>query len=53
MQDIRCGHCRRKLAEGQIITIKIKCPRCHTLNCLSATERPTRTPPSVAIKSTP
>ncbi|MXR38011.1 Com family DNA-binding transcriptional regulator [Craterilacuibacter sinensis] len=49
MQDIRCGQCNRKLAEGQIITIKIKCPRCHTLNSLSATraepERHRASPP--------
>ena len=37
MQDIRCGHCLRKLAEGQYIEITIKCPRCGTLNSLSAT----------------
>ncbi|WP_072242817.1 MULTISPECIES: Com family DNA-binding transcriptional regulator [Gulbenkiania] len=36
MQDIRCGHCQRKLAEGRYIEITIKCPRCGTMNSLRA-----------------
>ncbi|WP_315383479.1 Com family DNA-binding transcriptional regulator [Microvirgula aerodenitrificans] len=34
--DIRCGHCGRKLAEGEYISITIKCPRCGCLNHLKA-----------------
>jgi len=36
MKEIRCGHCRKKLAEGEFIRIAIKCPRCGTLNDLRA-----------------
>ncbi|WP_081483074.1 Com family DNA-binding transcriptional regulator [Bordetella petrii] len=36
MQDIRCGHCRRKLAEGIYLRLAIKCPRCGTMNFMSA-----------------
>ncbi|WP_374557835.1 Com family DNA-binding transcriptional regulator [Aquitalea pelogenes] len=38
--DIRCGHCGRKMAEGQYITLSIKCPRCRTLNHFKATSHP-------------
>lgn len=33
-KDIRCGVCNRKLAQGQIISIQIKCPRCKSMNSL-------------------
>ncbi|PCJ33082.1 MAG: Com family DNA-binding transcriptional regulator [Gammaproteobacteria bacterium] len=36
-QDIRCGHCDRKLAEGSYYSLSIKCPRCKTLNLLTVT----------------
>lgn len=36
MQEIRCGTCHRKLAEGEYIRLAIKCPRCGTFNQLSA-----------------
>ncbi|WP_236213041.1 Com family DNA-binding transcriptional regulator [Metapseudomonas otitidis] len=37
MQDIRCGHCGRKLAAASGFNeIQIKCPRCRTLNHLKA-----------------
>ncbi|QDQ24947.1 Com family DNA-binding transcriptional regulator [Chitinimonas arctica] len=36
MQENRCGQCNRKLAEGSYIRLNIKCPRCNTLNHLSA-----------------
>ncbi|MDO8654177.1 MAG: Com family DNA-binding transcriptional regulator [Undibacterium sp.] len=36
MQDIRCGNCHKKLAEGEYRRLNIKCPRCSTLNQLSA-----------------
>lgn len=37
MQEIRCGHCDRKLAAVKEFTeIQIKCPRCRTLNHLKA-----------------
>ncbi|QOD81908.1 Com family DNA-binding transcriptional regulator [Chromobacterium haemolyticum] len=32
MKEIRCGCCRKKLAEGEYIALIIKCPRCSTLN---------------------
>ncbi|MEB0012571.1 Com family DNA-binding transcriptional regulator [Glaciimonas sp. Gout2] len=32
MNTIRCGHCARKLGEGEYISLAIKCPRCGTLN---------------------
>ena len=36
MNEIRCGSCRRKLAEGEYIRLAIKCPRCGAFNQLSA-----------------
>lgn len=36
MTEIRCGNCRRKLAEGEYIRLAIKCPRCGAFNQLSA-----------------
>lgn len=39
MDEIRCGNCRRKLAEGIYIALSIKCPRCGAVNQLRA-ERP-------------
>ncbi|MCV4272280.1 Com family DNA-binding transcriptional regulator [Pseudomonas capsici] len=37
MQEIRCGHCSRKLAAARgFIELQIKCPRCRTLNHLKA-----------------
>ncbi|OXS19881.1 Com family DNA-binding transcriptional regulator [Pseudomonas fluorescens] len=37
MQEIRCGHCGRKLAAVREFTeLQIKCPRCRTLNHLKA-----------------
>ncbi|MBN3005587.1 Com family DNA-binding transcriptional regulator [Chromobacterium alkanivorans] len=47
MQDIRCGHCQRKLAEGRYIEITIKCPRCRAYNTLKAAEPPTANAASV------
>ncbi len=32
MEQIRCGQCARKLAEGIYTKLSIKCPRCKTLN---------------------
>jgi phage FluMu protein Com len=37
MRDIRCGKCRKKLAEGLFSTLNIKCPRCGAFNQMSAT----------------
>jgi len=45
MKEIRCGHCRKKLAEGTFIRLAIKCPRCGTLNDLSAKGISHRTTP--------
>ncbi|EPM68889.1 hypothetical protein A584_16333 [Pseudomonas syringae pv. theae ICMP 3923] len=37
MQEIRCGHCCRKLAAiSGFIELQIKCPRCRTLNHMKA-----------------
>ncbi|WP_081695719.1 Com family DNA-binding transcriptional regulator [Oxalobacter paraformigenes] len=36
MEIIRCGNCNRKLAEATYFCLKIKCPRCGTLNQLKA-----------------
>ena len=37
MQEIRCGHCGRKLAAAREFTeLQIKCPRCRALNHLKA-----------------
>ncbi|MFS4552603.1 Com family DNA-binding transcriptional regulator [Comamonas resistens] len=36
MTEIRCGSCRKKLAEGEYIRLAIKCPRCGAFNQLSA-----------------
>lgn len=32
MNEIRCGCCRKKLAQGEYVVLSIKCPRCKTLN---------------------
>ena len=41
MQDIRCGHCCRKLAAASgFQELQIKCPRCRTLNHLKAQSLP-------------
>ncbi|MDO8776187.1 MAG: Com family DNA-binding transcriptional regulator [Burkholderiaceae bacterium] len=36
LEEIRCGDCRRKLAEGLYTRLEIKCPRCGTHNVLRA-----------------
>lgn len=36
MQDIRCGHCNKKLGAGIYLHLQIKCPRCGGLNILKA-----------------
>lgn len=36
MEEIRCGSCRRKLAEGIYTALTIKCPRCGAINSLRA-----------------
>lgn len=36
MQEVRCGTCRRKLADAEFDRLKIKCPRCGTFNDLRA-----------------
>ncbi|UBQ43939.1 Com family DNA-binding transcriptional regulator [Comamonas thiooxydans] len=40
MNEIRCGNCRRKLAEGEYVRLAIKCPRCGAFNQLSAQSAP-------------
>ncbi|WP_413460235.1 Com family DNA-binding transcriptional regulator [Herbaspirillum huttiense] len=36
MEEIRCEQCNKKLAEALYVRLIIKCPRCRTLNQLSA-----------------
>lgn len=36
MQDIRCGHCNKKLGVGDYRRLVIKCPRCGVVNHLRA-----------------
>ncbi|MGQ5525575.1 Com family DNA-binding transcriptional regulator [Chitinimonas sp. PSY-7] len=48
MQEVRCGHCHRKLAEAIYTRLNIKCPRCGTFNHLSATSAPAERQSSVA-----
>ncbi|WP_081906180.1 Com family DNA-binding transcriptional regulator [Methylobacter tundripaludum] len=38
METIRCGNCRKKLAEAEFIRLSIKCPRCGVINQLKAVE---------------
>ncbi|MBD9530910.1 Com family DNA-binding transcriptional regulator [Comamonas sp. CMM01] len=40
MDEIRCGNCHRKLAEGVFTRLAIKCPRCGAFNQLSAQSAP-------------
>ena len=40
MNEIRCGNCRKKLAEGEYIRLAIKFPRCGAFNQLSAQSAP-------------
>ena len=43
-EDIRCGHCYKKLAYGNFIELHIKCARCKTLNILKAGSLKPRAP---------
>jgi phage FluMu protein Com len=36
MQEIRCGHCHKKLGVGEFRRLLIKCPRCKGMNHLRA-----------------
>ncbi|WLG94558.1 Com family DNA-binding transcriptional regulator [Pseudomonas sp. FP198] len=48
MQNIRCGHCCRKLATASgFQELQIKCPRCRTLNHIKGQPTLTR------LKETP
>lgn len=44
MEVIRCGNCRKKLAEGTYTALAIKCPRCGALNQLRASSPPQERP---------
>ncbi|MBL3580843.1 Com family DNA-binding transcriptional regulator [Oleidesulfovibrio alaskensis] len=35
-KEIRCGHCNKLLAKGEVAELEIKCPRCGTFNHVSA-----------------
>ncbi|WP_159672417.1 Com family DNA-binding transcriptional regulator [Andreprevotia sp. IGB-42] len=37
MNEIRCVHCSKKLAEGQFTWLTIKCPRCRGTSIFRAT----------------
>ncbi|MDO5289354.1 MAG: Com family DNA-binding transcriptional regulator [Pseudomonadota bacterium] len=50
LSDIRCGHCRRKLAEGAYARLTIKCPRCRVLNHFTT---PSHTPAHASERPTP
>lgn len=47
LQEIRCGRCNKKLAEAIYSRLNIVCPRCRTLNQLSATSAVQERQPSV------
>ncbi|MBK0413631.1 Com family DNA-binding transcriptional regulator [Chromobacterium haemolyticum] len=36
-EEIRCGCCHKKLAEGWYVELRIKCPRCSAMNAFVAT----------------
>lgn len=36
MEEIRCSNCSKKLAMANFTRLHIKCPRCKTINYLSA-----------------
>lgn len=36
LPELRCQHCGKKLAEGYVDLLIIKCPRCRTYNTLRA-----------------
>ena len=44
MEEIRCSHCNRKLAEAEYTRLNIKCPRCGAYNHLRASEHPPARP---------
>ncbi|WP_084486508.1 Com family DNA-binding transcriptional regulator [Desulfovibrio sp. X2] len=35
-REIRCGHCGKLLARGEVITLHIRCPRCRADNHVRA-----------------
>jgi phage FluMu protein Com len=35
-QEFRCGNCGKKLGEGRLISLSIKCSRCKTINHFKA-----------------
>ncbi|MDO8180143.1 MAG: Com family DNA-binding transcriptional regulator [Undibacterium sp.] len=52
MIEIRCGNCHKKLGEGEYQRLNIKCPRCNTLNQLSAVSaHPERPGASLGVTS--
>lgn len=36
-EEIRCGHCAKLLARGEVINLHIRCPRCRADNHVRAT----------------
>jgi phage FluMu protein Com len=48
METIRCGQCNRKLADADYTRLAIKCPRCGTINHVTAASRPSVRPERLA-----
>lgn len=42
-EEIRCGHCHKLLAKGQVKIVEFKCPRCGAFTIVRA-ERPDSEP---------
>lgn len=53
MQEIRCGHCGRKIGEGEVVELRFRCARCKTLNHIQfpATRHTIPARPSASIQS--
>ncbi|OYQ81752.1 hypothetical protein B9T19_03570 [Ignatzschineria sp. F8392] len=38
ISEIRCVRCNKKLCEGDVIVLEIKCPRCKAINVINITK---------------
>ncbi|WP_241084834.1 Com family DNA-binding transcriptional regulator [Candidatus Vondammii sp. HM_W22] len=50
MTNIRCGHCNKLLAKGDVKKLQIQCPRCRTLNHIEGQGTPSENAMSVSSK---
>lgn len=50
MQEIRCGQCNKKLAEGVFTRLSFKCGRCHTLNHFTEGHEPLQTSSAASVQ---